>query len=93
VLEEITLPDGSTFRLGNNPAPIKLAWTRFGETPNVKVIPRSEWKPRVDAMGGPGLDWPFLSPVHDQNGFGMCNASATASALECQRLKQGLPLV
>jgi hypothetical protein len=93
VLEEITLPDGSTFRLGNNPAPIKLAWTRFGETPNVKVIPRSEWKGLVDAIGGPGLDAPYLPPVYDQGQIGMCNASATASAMEAQRLKQGLPEV
>jgi len=93
VLDVITLPDGTTRKLGNNPGPVRLAWSTFGETGNVKVIPRSEWKGLVDAMGGPGLDSPFLSPVHDQDGIGMCNASATASAMESQRMKQGLPLV
>jgi hypothetical protein len=92
-LTEIVLPDGTKFGLGNVPAdPALLAsFPVYGDTAKTPLIPRSEWKARVDAMGGPGPDAPFLSPVHNQSSIGMCNASATASAMESQRAKQGLP--
>lgn len=89
-LDEITLPDGTTRKLGNNPAKPRLgALPVYGSVPTTPLIPRSEWIARIDQMGN---DWgdPFLSPVYDQNGIGMCNASATCSAMEYQRAVQGL---
>jgi hypothetical protein len=85
--------DGIERHLGNNPGPLRFEWPLYGETPQAPLVPRNEWRDRIDERGGRGPESPFLSPVHDQNGQGMCNASATASALESQRLKQGLPLV
>ena len=93
-LDQIVLPDGTVKRLGNNPTPAGLlrAFPVYGTVPNTPLVPESEWKDRIDQMGN---DWsdPYLGPIHDQNGYGMCNASATASAMEYQRAVQGLPYV
>lgn len=86
--------NGVTRFLGNNPAPLKYNWTQFGAAETIPVIPRSEWKSLVDALpGGNSCEWPYLSPTHDQDGIGQCNADATTSAMESQRLKQGLTYV
>lgn len=80
--------------LGNVAAPLRFSWPTYGDTPTTPMVPRSEWKRLVDQLpGGAGPEWPYLSPTHDQNGVGQCNADATTSALESQRLMQGLPLV
>lgn len=84
--------DGKQFKLGNNPAPVRLKWTPFGADDKTRLIPRSEWPALIDAYAaGPGLE--TLTYVHDQNGYGMCNASATVSAMETAALRQGYPLV
>lgn len=91
-LDEVILDDGSRRRLGNitPPAGLVSAWPVFGQVANAPLVPRAEWKDRCDEIGtGPDVSW--LSPVHDQDGIGMCNASATASAMEAARAKQGLP--
>lgn len=88
--------DGVPRFLGNNPQPQGLlrAWPVYGETAEEPLIPRSEWRDLIDAQpGGASMDDPFLPPVADQNGYGMCNASATATALEAARLMMGLPYV
>lgn len=92
-IDTITLPDGTTRRLGNVPARPRLgALPVYGTVPETPVIPRSEWKDRIDQIGN---DWgdPFLGDVHDQDGIGMCNCSATSSGMESQRAIQGLPVV
>ena len=64
----------------------------YGDRADTPMIPRSKWPELITAMG----DWqdsPFLSPIHDQDGVGQCNADATTSMAESMRLKQGLPLV
>jgi len=93
-MNEFLLPDGTTRKLGCIPStPGRLkAWPVYGETDNTPIIPRTEWKARCDAIGT-GPEVTFLTYVHDQDGIGMCNCSATASAMETQRLKQGLPLI
>lgn len=80
--------------LGNVPGPIRMKWPVYGDTADTPLIPEADWKGLIDQLpGGPGPDWPYLSPTHDQDGIGMCNASATVSAMESQRMKQGLPFV
>ena len=92
-LDQIVPPDGSVKKLGNIPKqPTLLTAPVYGTVPNTPLVPESEWKDRIDEMGNDWTD-PFLGPVHDQNGYGMCNASATASAMEYQRAVQGLPYV
>jgi hypothetical protein len=93
-MDEVTLPDGSTRRLGNivPPQGLMKAWPRFGDVPDVPLIPRSEWADRIKAIGD-GPDWPFLPPVHDQDGVGQCNADATTAMGEYIRAMQGLPYV
>lgn len=93
-LNEIVLPDGSTRRLGNVRPPTGLtrAWSIYGTTPQANLVPRSAWPSRVEEAGN-NLDSNDLPPVHDQDGIGMCNCSATAGALESARMKQGLPYV
>jgi hypothetical protein len=94
LLTQVKLEDGSVFKLGcieDNPYATK-AFPVYGEVSNTPIVPRSKWKELIDRMGG-GPESGYLSYVHNQNGYGMCNASATASAMESQRIKQGLPLV
>jgi len=68
--------------MGCRDAAPKLSWTVFGTTPGTKLIPRSEWK-EMDLEG-------YLPPVHDQDGRGQCNASATCTAIEASRELAGL---
>lgn len=64
---------------------LRYAWTEFGSAPNVPLIPRAQWKP-VN-LGT------FLPPVHDQDGRGQCNCSATCTSMECARAQAGLPYI
>lgn len=64
---------------------LRGTWKRFGEHPEVPLIPRAEWKP-VD-LGT------FLPDVKDQDGVGACNAFAAVTALEAARAQAGLPYV
>lgn len=77
--------------LGNlmPPQGVRMKWSVYGTVPDAQVIDESEWKRLIDEAGN-NLDMPYLTVVHDQNGFGMCNASATASAIETCRIRQGL---
>lgn len=95
-LDEITLIDGSVVRLGNlipDPNRTRLAsFPVFGDTPQAKLVPRSEWDALIAAYP-PGPSDPFLPPVHNQNGVGQCNASTTTLLAEYLRARQGLPYV
>lgn len=71
--------------MGNLDAPRKLRFKKFGEHPNVPLIPRDQWKV-VDLSV-------FLPPVKDQDGIGACNAFATCSAVEACRALAGLEYV
>jgi hypothetical protein len=72
--------------MGNRPPPAKkYAWKQFGKEPNVPLIPRDQWK-TIDLTA-------FLPPVHDQDGIGQCNCSATCSLIEAARRQAGLPYV
>lgn len=92
--EEIVLPDGTTRRMGNimPPAGLMKAWPRFGDTPDTPLIPESEWKDRIDAIGNT-FDSPFLPPVHDQDGVGQCNCDCTTAMAEYTRAIAGLPYI
>lgn len=93
MLTHVTCPDsGHQFKLGNRDEPIKGSWTIFGDTPQTPVIPRSEWDAIIASLP-PGPDDPTLPPVHNQDGIGMCNPSATAAAIEAARAAEGLPYV
>ena len=63
----------------------KLKWAVYGSTPQTPMIPRAQWK-EVDLEA-------YLPPVHDQDGRGQCNASATCTALEASREIAGLSYV
>jgi hypothetical protein len=93
-LAQITLPDGSVRRLGNNRPKNGLTkvWREYGTTPETPLIPRSEWAARIRAIGD-GPDFKDLPPVHDQDGVGQCNCDDTTAALESLRMSQGLPYV
>lgn len=91
-LKEFELDNGMVVRLGNVKPPDGLAsaWPTFGAVPNTPMIPRSEWRDRIDASGkGPDVGW-TMPYVMDQTNIGMCNPAATASAMESCRAKQGL---
>jgi hypothetical protein len=93
-LREYQLEDGSKVKLGNiaPPAGLVSSWPVYGKVPNTPIIPRDEWVGLIDAAGqGPEVGWK-LPYVHDQQDVGMCNCSATASAMESARFKQGLPV-
>ena len=90
------LSDGSTRRLGNLSQPdehlsLMGSFPVYGDDTTITPMFREE-------------DWPkycrpafeenlFLPPIADQDGIGMCNASATASLFEYTRAKQGLEYV
>lgn len=80
---------GHVFSLGNLDQPIVGNWPEYGATPETPLVPRAQWDGIVAALGTDAYD-PFLPPVHDQDGIGMCNASATAAAIEACRLSIGL---
>lgn len=94
-LNEFTLPDGSTRRLGNVAPPdnrLKASWTHFRATPDQPVIPRDQW-PALVAQFPTGPDHPHLPPVHDQDGVGQCNCDDTTAIVESIRMTMGLPYV
>lgn len=94
-LHEITLPDGSTRRLGNrvpDPNKTRRVFTEFGTTPTARLVPRSEWDELLSQYT-PGPDHSFLPPVHDQDGVGQCNCDTAAAIMEFVRAMQGLPYV
>lgn len=62
----------------------------YGDSPEETLIPREGWRDLITAMGDP-FDWPFHSPVRDQNGIGQCNCEAATAVLESVRAIQGLP--
>ncbi len=64
----------------------------YGDTADTPMIPRSQWPALIAAMGNP-FESDYLSPTHDQQDVGQCNADATTSMAESARMKQGLPLV
>jgi hypothetical protein len=90
-LDEVTLEDGTKRRLGNlvPSAGLSKDWPRFGETPNTPLITRVYWK-QFCLAAEPASQSFFLPPVHDQDGIGMCNASATCAAMEARRARSGL---
>lgn len=89
----IVIDDGGVVRLlGNVEGPLKFAWTVYGDVPRAPMVPRARWRD-VIAAGGNDLDHPHLPPVADQSSIGMCNCSATCSAIEGTRLPRGLPYV
>lgn len=80
--------------LANLPVPsnaLRGNWNVWGSSENCPAVPRSEWDSLVEELAD-DFD-PFLPPVHDQNGIGCCNASATVAAMESARLIAGLPAV
>jgi hypothetical protein len=94
-LAYVTLPDGSQRRLGNNRPPAAhaaRAFPEFGATPTTTLIPRSQWDGLIAAFSV-GPDFPFLPPVHDQDGVGQCNCDDTTALIESCRMEQGLPHV
>lgn len=85
---------GNQWVLANIPAARTRMHRIFAdEGTNTRLIPDSELNERIDAMGGDSPDMRFMTYVHDQNGYGMCNASATASAVETAHMQNGDPLV
>lgn len=95
MLDEITLPDGTTRRLGNR-IPVKgleHQWPVFGEVPNTRVFPRADWDKLLANYEDLGPDHPFLPPLHDQNGVGQCNADASTLIGEFCRGVQGLEYI
>jgi hypothetical protein len=74
-------------QLGMTVAKPKLKWVEFGSAaaPTTKLIPRDQWQP-IDLEA-------YLPPVHDQDGRGQCNASATCTAIEASREIAGMSYV
>jgi hypothetical protein len=77
--------------LANLPAPVRYSWPVYGDVPQTPLVPREEWAGLVPDET-PLLD-PWLQYVHDQDGIGLCNAAATAAAIEDMRAQAGLPFV
>jgi hypothetical protein len=94
-VNEITLPDGSTRRLGNIAPKVSLKYSFpvFGTDPTAVLIPRSEWDARLKEYESLDDFDPFLPPVHDQNDIGQCNPEAATGGAEYMRNRQGLPYV
>lgn len=81
--------------LGNNPAPLRLSHTPYGDRYG-DMIPRSQWGDLIhelDQAQGAWYDFPMLPPVHDQDGVGQCNADATTALMEFLRALEGLDFV
>lgn len=68
-------------------------WQVFGDVPSQEIIPRSRWKDLVPDELNNQHPYALLDFVHDQDGIGMCNCSATAALVECCRAAAGLPHV
>lgn len=88
----ITDDTGHVRYLGNIEPPQGLVkgWTVYGDVSETPMIARSEW---TQHCREPFTPHPFLPPVAQQNGYGMCNASATCTGMEFARAQQGLPYV
>lgn len=82
---------GTRRYLGNNPAPLRMAWPVYGVTPQAPLIPRDKWDDLIPDGGS--ADHPFLPYVHNQANVGQCNADATAALAEFCRAQAGLPFV
>lgn len=67
----------------------KYSWAVYGDVPSAPMVARSKWDALI-AGTTPGPEYGLLRSVHDQNGYGACNASATALAMEISRARQGL---
>lgn len=94
MIDEIELPDGTTRRLGNlMPTKALSAWPVFGEVPNTRIFPRSDWDRLLGDYDSLSHEHPFLPYTHDQNGVGQCNADASVTAAEFCRAVQGLPMI
>ena len=79
-----------TYELGNlddGPQPSQTEWPVFG-TGATPMIDREHWVEliKIAGDGGPGSD--YIPDTHNQKTTKMCNASATAGAMETQRAKQ-----
>lgn len=84
---------GNHWKLANIPAPLMRSHRIYGdEGTNTRLVPWAEIDERINSMGD-GFYSNFISPLHDQNGYGMCVASTTASAIESAHLQAGEPLV
>src|SRR5262245_32811573 len=84
-LQEITLPDGSVRRLGNNSIGVRMLARAgvYGDIPETPMIQRAQWTEVTLEE--------FLPEVHDQDGVGACNCFATITCAEGCRNMQGLP--
>jgi hypothetical protein len=88
-----TADDGYVYKLGNRLpelGKLKAEWPLYGSVPSAPLIPRGDWPKYAAKAFTPN---PHLPSVHDQNGYGMCNASATCAAMEYCRAVQGLKFV
>ena len=83
---------GNVWQFGNIPFAPRLSWQEFGSTPQTRLIPRSEWKSILQGQDLSVRDiWGH--PIANQQSVGMCNAAATATAIEKARARQGLPRI
>lgn len=71
---------------------VKVKWPVYGDTATTPLIPKSKWDDYCITIDQ-AIESFFLPPVHDQNGVGMCNASATTAAMEARRAKQSLDYI
>lgn len=84
--------NGIVRHLGNNvpAAGLRYRWPVFGSVPTQKIIPRSRWNELVPDENDQSHPHALLDYLHDQDGIGMCNCSATAALIECVRKAAGL---
>lgn len=97
-MNDFTLPDGSTRRLGNiiPTSSHRVKWDVLGADENVaKLIPRAEWDSILKQYDSLDDFDPAVNkcPVHDQDGIGQCNPEAATLGEEVARVRQGLPYV
>lgn len=80
--------DGSIFGLGCILGqPLKFSHRPYGSDEHTPMVTENEWEQIAIASNGDQPSAPIMNYIHDQNGYGMCNASATASAMELENLK------
>ncbi len=66
-------------------------WQVYGQdTKKQPLVLRTEWNDLIVSNTDPDHPFACLDQVHDQNGAGMCNASATVAGIECARKAAGL---
>jgi hypothetical protein len=81
--------------LGNLEPPsghVCKAFPVYGDTADAPMFTRAELIAIAEKTGN-DMEYPWLPPVHDQNGKGQCNADATTAMAESCRMSQGLPLI